>query len=351
MPFDPAGLSGFDRFFLFFTDNDARSWVLGHLPPRFNIPADHVLIYAAFPKFYAAAGASWRPPPGTGRKGRISLSPARRARPSQRANRGKGTAMLYVLSVLKGFAVAASDGKIGTVEDFLFDDRSWKTRWLVVDTGDWLPGRKVLIHASAAGEPDPVRKELAVGLTRAQVENSPDFAEHQPVSLQMEAHLYDYYGWDPAWGGGAFGVGAIATPLSPPPLIGEAAPAAANDGTQNDPAERDPHLRSAAEIAGYHIQASDGEIGHVETVVADHASWEIRYLGVNTSNWWGGQHVLIAPIAVTEIDWADRHILIDITRDQVKASPPCGSMEMVDEAYERMLHGHYGWPGYWYYPK
>jgi uncharacterized protein YrrD len=260
--------------------------------------------------------------------------------------------MLYVLSVLKGFTVAASDGKIGTVNDFLFDDQSWKVRWLVVDTGARLPGRKVLVHSSAIGEPEPVRQELPVKLTKEQVEGGPDFSEHQPVSRQMEAHLYDYYGWDPSWGASAFGVGAIASPLSPPPLIGDlAGPIESDAGTDDDLGERDPHLRSAAEIAGYHIQASDGEIGHVESVVADHASWDIRYLGVDTSNWWGGKHVLIAPFAVTEIDWADRHILINITRDQVKISPPCDSMEMVDESYERMLHGHYGWPGYWYYPK
>ena len=258
--------------------------------------------------------------------------------------------MLFVLSVLKKFTVAASDGRIGTVDDFLFDDQSWKVRWLVVDTGAWLPGRKILVHASAIGEPDPARKELPVKLTKAQVEGGPDLFEHQPVSRQLEAHLYDYYGWDPSWGATAFG--AIASPLSLPPLIGEGpeptengADAAAGEG------ESDPHLRSAEELEGYHIQASDGDIGHLESLVADNANWDIRYLGVDTSNWWGGQHVLVAPFAVKEIDWADRHIQIDITREQVKTSPPCDSIDMVDEAYERMLHGHYGWPGYWYYPK
>ncbi|MGA2636794.1 PRC-barrel domain-containing protein [Methylocella sp.] len=259
--------------------------------------------------------------------------------------------MLFVLSVLKGFTVAASDGKIGTVNDFLFDDQSWKVRWLVVDTGAWLPGRKVLVHASAIGEPDPARQELPVKLTKAQVEGGPDLYEHQPVSRQMEAHLYDYYGWDPSWGG-AFGFGAMASPLSLPPLVGEGpGPAPADEGTEADQGENDPHLRSAEDLEGYHIQASDGEIGHLESLVADHVNWDIRYLGVDTSNWWSGRHVLIAPFAVKEIDWADRHIKIDSMRQQVETSPPCDSIDMVDEAYERMLHGHYGWPGYWYYPK
>ncbi|ACK51274.1 PRC-barrel domain protein [Methylocella silvestris BL2] len=257
--------------------------------------------------------------------------------------------MLFVASVLKGFAVAASDGKIGTVDDFLFDDESWKVRWLVVDTGGWLSGRRVLVHPSALGEPDPVRRVLPVQLTKAQIEAGPDLAQHQPLSRQMESHLYDYYGWDPSWGVSYFGIGAIAQPLSLPPLEGEATAADAAENAAH-PGEQDPHLRSAAEINGYHIEASDGEIGHLESFVLDHANWDIRYLGIATSNWWGGQHVLIAPFAVKEIDWADRRISIDITRAQVKSSPPCDSIEMVDEAYERMLHGHYGWPGYWYYP-
>lgn len=258
--------------------------------------------------------------------------------------------MLFVVSVLKGFAVAASDGKIGTVNDLLFDDQSWKIRWLVIDTGAWLPGRKVLVHASALGEPDPARRELPVKLTKAQIEGGPDLGEHEPLSRQLESHLYDYYGWDPTWGVSYFGVGAIAQPLSLPPLAGEpdADEAAEAEALAN---QQDPHLRSVEEVTGYHIKATDGEIGHLESFVVDHANWDIRYLGVATSNWWRGQHVLIAPFAVQEIDWADRHILINITQDQVKASPPCDSIEMIDEAYERMLHGHYGWPGYWYYPK
>ncbi len=257
--------------------------------------------------------------------------------------------MLFVVSVLKGFAVAASDGRIGHVNDFLFDDQSWKIRWLVVDTGTWLPGRKVLVHASALGEPDSARREAPVNLTKAQVEEGPELAQHQPLSRQMESRLYDYYGWDPSWGVSYFGLGAIAQPLSPPSLAGESAPDAAE--VEAHPNEQDPHLRSVEEVVGYHIQASDGEIGHVEGFVADHANWDIRYLEVNTRNWGRGRHVLLAPFAVKEIDWSDRHIRIDITRDQVEASPRCDSIEMVDETYERMLHGHFGWPGYWYYPK
>ncbi|MEJ0092652.1 MAG: PRC-barrel domain-containing protein [Methylocella sp.] len=257
--------------------------------------------------------------------------------------------MLFVVSVLKGFAVAAKDGKIGTVKDFLFDDESWKIRWLVVDTGTWLPGRKVLVHASAIGSPDPMRREVPVELTKAQVEGGPDFLEHQPVSRQMESHLYDYYQWDPSWGGSFFGVGAMAAPLSLPPLVGDATSDEVAEAELH-PGESDPHLRSIEEVTGYRLTAIDGEIGHIENFVVDHENWDVRYLGVDTKNWLPGQHVLMSPYAVKEIDWADRHALLNITIEQVKASPACDSIDMVDQAYERLLHGHYGWPGYWIYP-
>ncbi|WP_395666684.1 PRC-barrel domain-containing protein [Methylocella sp.] len=258
--------------------------------------------------------------------------------------------MLFVASVLKGFSVVAEDGEIGALDDILFDDQSFRAKWMVVETGDWLPGRKVLIHPSAFGQPDPVARTAPVELTKAQIESAPDLGSDQPVSLQMQARLYDYYGWDPAWGSSFFGFGAMARPFAAPPIDGDYAPVEAAEA-EAFPERQDPHLRSAAEVEGYHIEATDGEIGHLDSLVLDHANWDVRYLGVSTSNWWGGRQVLIAPFAVRDIDWAERRVRIDIARAQVKASPAYDSVEMVDEAYERMLHGHYGWPGYWYYPE
>jgi hypothetical protein len=90
--------------------------------------------------------------------------------------------MLQVISPLKGFAIKASDGGIGTVVDFLFDDTSWKVRWLVIDCGTWLTGRKVLIHPSAISRQDLEQQEFVVALTKAQIEGSPELVEDQPVS-------------------------------------------------------------------------------------------------------------------------------------------------------------------------
>jgi len=191
--------------------------------------------------------------------------------------------MLLVGSALEGYEIHALDGKIGSVRDLLFDDTTWKVRWLVVNTGTWLTGRMVLTHPSAIKEADHRRQELAVGLTKAQVKDSPNILQDRPVSQQMESDLYDYYGWDPVWGNSYFGPGALAsapyytdTMLCEPPGLS----LRLNDG--------DPHLPSIAVVKGYHVHATDGEIGHVENLLLDDANWHINYLIIDTKNWWFG---------------------------------------------------------------
>jgi hypothetical protein len=260
--------------------------------------------------------------------------------------------MLLAGSALKGYAIEASDGAIGSVSDFLFDDRSWKIRWMVVDTGKWLSGRKVLIHPSAIGQPDFERRTLPVNLTKAKVEASPDIMRDQPVSARMENNLYGYYGWDSMWGGPGYFGGAplmMAPGWAPSSYIGETA-APGHDRERDDgvftEAEGDPHLRAMAEIAGYHVHATDGVIGHVENFLIDDSSWGIRYLIIDTRNWWFGEHVLISPYAVRGVSWSDHEIKLDVGRARVKSSPPWNPVEQIDQAYEKSLHNYYNWPGY-----
>jgi hypothetical protein len=253
--------------------------------------------------------------------------------------------MLLAGSALKGYTIDAKDGGIGTVTDLLFDDMTWKIRWLVVDTGTWLTSRKVLLHPSSVRRLDYERLELSVELSKHQIEQSPSILRDQPVSQRMENSLYDYYGWDPSWGGSYFGGGAIASPLSAPPYFGASALGEQDDLSLME-RDGDAHLRSLAAVTGYHILASDGEIGHVENFLIDDATWNIRYVIVDTSNWWLGKHVLISPYAVRKISYVDRQIAVDVDREKVKSSPPWDPAVMVDTYYERRLHSHYGWQGY-----
>jgi hypothetical protein len=249
--------------------------------------------------------------------------------------------MLMVGSALKAYLVEATDGSIGSVQDCLFDERSWKLRWLVVDTRMWLTGRKVLIHPSAVGRPDSDQLRLPVHLTKAQIKASPDISADLPVSAQMEDSLYGYYGWDSAWGGGGYFGGY------PAPGYGEAA---LLDRPGSDHVtglgSGDPNLRSMAAVKGYHVQASDGAIGHVENFMIDDASWDIRYLIVDTRNWLFGQHVLISPFAVRNISWLAQDICLDVSRDRIRNSPPWSPPDLIDHAYQERLHGYYSWPGY-----
>jgi len=258
--------------------------------------------------------------------------------------------MLNALSSLHGFDLQAKDGNLGTVSDFLFDDATWKVRWMVVDTGGWLTGRKILIHPSAVVSVESDPRNIIVALTKAQVEGSPDILNDRPISQQMQNDLYGYYGWNPLWGGGMFGAGmyggmaGIATPVLAPSAFGATAAGKAgqDDGRGWSMSEEgDSRLRSIAEVTGYHVHASDGEIGHVQDFLVDEVSWEVRYLVIDTSNWWFGQHVLISPSAVKSVDWSDRHVRLVIARDHVKTSPPWSPAQAIDDDYERRLHDHY----------
>jgi hypothetical protein len=251
-------------------------------------------------------------------------------------------AMLWDASAINGFAIEASDGRLGTVSDLLFEDVGWVVRWLVVDTGNWLPGRKVLLPLSALGHPDRALRHFPVKLTMQHVKDSPDVDTDQPVSRQIEAHVYDYFGWDPYWGGSFLPMSnAMATPFVAPLYEQESTPP---DLARADaqPDEGDPHLRSIATVTGYHIHASDGEIGHVEDFLVDDAGWNIRYIKVDTRNRWPGERVLISPYSVREIDWADRLIQVDVNRQKIKDSPPYHPSITVDGAYEEKFLTYYG---------
>jgi hypothetical protein len=250
--------------------------------------------------------------------------------------------MLRSMKGLKGYAIRAIDGMIGHVQDFYFDDESWVIRYFVVDTGSWLSGRKVLISPIAIGHPNWSDRALSVSLTKAQVEDSPDIDTELPVSRQHEIRHLRHYGYPYYWGGtGLWGGvddpsmmlmtgydGFVPTPQAPPTEAEEDYASVEAARHQND----DPHLRSCKVITGYHIEAKDGGIGHVQGMLIDEDSWAIRYLVVDTSNWWLGHQVLIAPQSVQNVSWLEETVSVDLTRQAVKESPPYDA-----EALDRIL--------------
>jgi hypothetical protein len=240
--------------------------------------------------------------------------------------------MLWDASVIKGFRITGSDGPVGTAIDFLFDDESWRMRWLVVDTGHWFSGREILIPISALGRPDPTLREFSVNLTVRQAKECPDIARDLPVSRQAENDLYVYYGWEPYWAGAYFG-GAIAAEFVPPhnrPEMGLQDP----DTRNLTDYAGDQHLCSAEDVIGYRVQATDGEVGRVEEFLVEEASWDIRYVKVRAGNWLDRSKVLISPLSVSTIDWIERLVFLDIDRKKVEDSPTYDPLITIDERHE-----------------
>jgi len=267
-----------------------------------------------------------------------------------RSTRSKEHSMLHTTKNLRDYAIGATDGPIGDIDDFYFDDKDWVIRYLVVDTGSWLSSRKVLVSPMAIGQPDHAGKVLPANISKAQVRDSPDIDTERPVSRQQESEFLGYYGHPYYWGTvGLWGAGAYPNAVLPG-AEGFGSPSAARAEADNayaraEPAadrDEDPHLRSCAAVTGYNIAAIDGEIGHVQGFLVDEESWAIRYLIVNTSNWWLGHEVLIAPQWIESVNWSDKTVSVDMTRRSVQDAPPHDPALAPDHQQESAIHAHHG---------
>ena len=264
--------------------------------------------------------------------------------------------MLHSAQDLQGYAIEASDGNIGTVRDVYFDDHQWVVRYLVVDTGTWLDGRDVLISPMGLGPIKSLDKLVSFAGTRERVRNSPAIDLAKPVSRQHEQLYVDYYGYPYYWGGGGLW-GADAYPgihdVSGPDVL--SAPRADSGeskdtwrGTDGMPRSRDdPHLRRFDAVKGYHIHASDGNIGHLHGMLIDDRTWAVRYLVVDTSNWWMGHLVLIGPHWIETVSWENSELYTTLTRKSVQEAPLYDPSLPPSRALEIALHHHYRRPGYW----
>jgi uncharacterized protein YrrD len=232
--------------------------------------------------------------------------------------------MLRRVKELHGATIHAFDGDIGRVDEFLFDDEQWAVRYMIVDTGDWLEGRKALIAPIALGALDWDNNVLNVNITRSQVEGSPGVETHAPLSRQFETDYHDYFGWPYYWGGmGLTNATFFPGGLLAAPITGAMSPESDDERARDHlPAHHgDIHLRSTKEVTGYAIVARDGHLGHVDDFIVDDESWRISYLAVDTSDWWPAKKVLIPPDWIGEALWPERNVTVELTRDQVQNSP------------------------------
>ena len=185
--------------------------------------------------------------------------------------------MLHLAQKVAGAPVVGTDGEIGTLEDFYFDESGWDVRYLVVDAGN---GKRVFVS------PERVqngwgRAGVRVNLKRGEVSEIPGLDK-----------------------------GAVRT--------------AGDD------------LDSVKETAGFHIQARNGEIGHVDDFLIGEDSWRISYLLVDTSNWIGGRSVIVSSETVERVDKTDSQIYVAADREAIRNAP---ALESIDAALSRTETG------------
>jgi hypothetical protein len=245
--------------------------------------------------------------------------------------------MLIKAKTVIGYTLDSFDGEIGKVVEFYFDDQHWAIRYLVADTGNWLIDRQVLISPYALVEVMTGNQRVVVNLTKKQIVDSPSLNSDKPVSRQFEEQYYGYYEWPMYWAGpymwGAYSEIVRDSEKRSKTIYGENA--------------WDSHLRSTRDVSGYHIQASDGEIGHVEDFIIDDQTWAIRYLVINTKNWWPGRKILLSPLWIERVSWSESKVFVNLSCEIIKQSPDYTDESLLSRDYETGLHRHYDRQGYW----
>jgi len=245
--------------------------------------------------------------------------------------------MFYKAKTLKGYTLECTDGNIGQLVEFFFDDRYWTVRYLVVGTGAWLKGRQVLLAPYALISVNTHDRSVRVNLTKKQIEGSPSLDSDKPVSRQFEEHYYGYYGWPNYWSG-SYMWGYTPDIVREPEQWKR---------LNREEQSWDPDLRSTHDVTGRHVEALDGGIGHIDDFIIDEDSWAIRYLIVDTHNWWPGKKVLISPDWIEHVSWSDQKVFINLSREAIKQSPEYTDDSLITRRYEDDLYRHYSRRSYW----
>lgn len=243
--------------------------------------------------------------------------------------------MLRYAGDIEGFTIQATDGEIGTIKDFFFDEDEWTVRYLVVKTDGWLTGKRVLLAPAAVDSISWDRDLAEVGVGRRQIESSPDVDEVKPVSRLQELMLARHYGWPRYWLGDPM-MGGV-EPV--PPSVLEADTEARKE-VEEELARA--AIRSVDEVRGYLVVAPDGDLGKIRDFALEESDWRIRYLIVDTGGWLSQRRVLMSTRWITGVDWASRRVAVQPERKRVEAAPPWDPSNGVAGDYESRLHAHYG---------
>jgi uncharacterized protein YrrD len=246
--------------------------------------------------------------------------------------------------------IHATDGPIGKIDEFYFDDENWAIRYIVADIGSWVTGKRILLSPASVAAMEDDR--LVVKNGKEQIKKSPDVDATKPVSRQHEIELHDYYAWPYYWIypshynslGGAIYPGITSPSGYPHPTEEESME---EEAKKKESEGEEMHLRSSREVTGYHIQATDEEIGHVYDFLIDDEAWAIRYLIIDTRNVIPGKKVVVAPQWIKGIDWGDAEVYVDYSRETIKNGPEYDPNELFDRDFEKRIYNYYDRPPYW----
>lgn len=241
--------------------------------------------------------------------------------------------MLKTLQSMRDCTLSAKDGEIGTVRDVFFDDEYWTVRYLVVNTSSWLVGRKVLILPHSLGVLDNFNHAISVDLTRQQVKDSPDIDTDQPMSRAEELKYHRYFGFPIYWGG------IVSEMPAPIPAI----PEPLYPSKEDVPGQiHETHLRSARELEGYRVEASDGHMGHVSELLIMPEDWHIPYLILKTKDWLPGRKVIVPTTSFRRVNWLDRSIKVNLERAEIERAPEFNGQDLENGTLDEKLYQHFG---------
>lgn len=250
--------------------------------------------------------------------------------------------MLIRAKELKTFTIDATDGEIGQVLDFYFDEDRWTVRYIVVDSGAWFSASTLLVSPAAIFSIDSPGRYINTSLSRLEVKNSPTFDRRLPLLRHSEIAYHDYFHYAYYWAGPNLW-GSAANPSE----IRNVAAAQGGITASFAHATEHTHVHSAESVNGFQIAAVDSDVGYIKDFLLDDETWAIRYLIIDTGNWWPGKQIMLAPQWATEVRWAERRVYVDLALEDIKNSPEFYESGLIDRAYEQRLHNYYGRSHYW----
>lgn len=255
--------------------------------------------------------------------------------------------MLRSTKEIIGYKILALDGEIGKVADFYLEEEAWTIRYLVVDIGFWILGRKVLLSPAALGKPDWNSQVFPVKLSKNQIENSPDIDTYKPVSREHEISLGNYYRWPFYW--------TQLHTMAAAPFVSPVALKEMDSKRQDEHAKIQPDsdasaqykLRSFQELVAYQVEGLDGSLGHVHDFIVDDETWIIRYLVLDADETARGKKILISPLWLRSVSYDEELVRIDLSQDSVVHSPNFDPKKPIQRKYEEIIYDYHGRPYYW----